>query len=420
MSLFFSCLLLVPSAWAEKSYFEKTGDILQVALPVSSLAFSYLKSEQEQQPWKKNLYPFLKSFSVAFAAVHVQKHALSKRRPNGDNTRSFPSGHTFSAFSGAAFNQSLYGYSLGIPSYLTAAFVGLSRIDAKQHFADDVLGGASIALLSNWYFTEKMNSSSQDVQPLILTHQDSTLVGLSGSTEQLLKDQTFKSPRVLFRYSFGPSDPNRVQLSQSSQSPMEFTDIPREFEHIYTSKAHIEYFFKSSNSAFVELRPFEWINRGNLPQNLNYDGVAWPTGQPVITDWRQYNLMLAYRYKPNLHRRWDISLGLGSLLSFAKLSIERQDETLRSEMSDINFYPMAELRSFYLISQQLRFGFILSGFPVQDQGFEDLTVSINYQLSPRWGTHLQYNSFRQRTKLASVDVENHQDTLWLGLSYSFF
>lgn len=62
---------------------------------------------------------------------------------------SFPSGHTFSAFSAAALFGGLYP-RFSVLLYLLAFLTGLSRIYVGAHFPGDILFGALIGYSSSW------------------------------------------------------------------------------------------------------------------------------------------------------------------------------------------------------------------------------------------------------------------------------
>ncbi len=62
---------------------------------------------------------------------------------------SFPSGHTFTAFSTAALFGRLYP-RLSLALFSLATLTGLSRIYVGAHFPLDVLGGAAIGLFSTF------------------------------------------------------------------------------------------------------------------------------------------------------------------------------------------------------------------------------------------------------------------------------
>jgi len=130
----------------------ETGDVVQILLPLSALAGTYLAKDPEGRA------QLAKSFVVGFAIMGSTKVLVDKVRPyetgrSNANMNSFPSGHTWAAFTGASFINRRYGYLYGVPAYLAAGFVGYSRVQAEAHFFDDVVAGASIALLCNWYYT---------------------------------------------------------------------------------------------------------------------------------------------------------------------------------------------------------------------------------------------------------------------------
>ena len=74
------------------------------------------------------------------AVVYVLKPIVDRQRPDG-GSQSFPSGHSASAFAGAAFLQRRYGWSYGAPAYAVATFVAYSRVESKRHWTSDVIAG---------------------------------------------------------------------------------------------------------------------------------------------------------------------------------------------------------------------------------------------------------------------------------------
>ena len=97
--------------------------------------------------------PFAESFATSMAATYGLKYTIHETRPNG-GAHSFPSFHASSAFSCAAFIQQRYGWVYGIPAYLTASFVGYSRIESRNHHFGDVVAGAAIGIIPNLIFTK--------------------------------------------------------------------------------------------------------------------------------------------------------------------------------------------------------------------------------------------------------------------------
>ena len=77
------------------------------------------------------------------------KESVRRERPiRSDGTRasgfSFPSGHATSTFTAATILQQHLGYKAGIPTYLVASYVALSRLHENVHFLSDVVFGAAL------------------------------------------------------------------------------------------------------------------------------------------------------------------------------------------------------------------------------------------------------------------------------------
>lgn len=80
------------------------------------------------------------------ATVNIIKF-VGVERPNGVNTRSFPSGHTATAFAGAELVRLEYGPWWGLAAYSVAALTGFMRVYHNWHWTSDVLAGAGIGIL---------------------------------------------------------------------------------------------------------------------------------------------------------------------------------------------------------------------------------------------------------------------------------
>jgi membrane-associated phospholipid phosphatase len=92
-------------------------------------------------------YDFAQALIVNGAYTSILKYSVQRTRPDGSNNLSFPSGHTSTAFSLAAVTQSHYGWKVGVPAYLLASGIGLSRIEKDKHYLSDVLAGATLGIV---------------------------------------------------------------------------------------------------------------------------------------------------------------------------------------------------------------------------------------------------------------------------------
>ena len=125
---------------------EKIGDVLNVLIP----ALAFLPSVYMQD--EKAKIEFLKAYGSTILTTYVLKFTVREERPNGTNLRSFPSGHTSSAFSGATFIHKKYGLLYALPAYVGSVYTAYSRVHAKKHFTHDVIAGAVIGAGFSWYF----------------------------------------------------------------------------------------------------------------------------------------------------------------------------------------------------------------------------------------------------------------------------
>jgi membrane-associated phospholipid phosphatase len=91
------------------------------------------------------------SILITGTSVSLIKNLTHVQRPDGSNSHSFPSGHTATAFVGAAMLYMEYKDEsawIGVAGYATALSVGTMRLVNKKHYFSDVVTGAGIGILS--------------------------------------------------------------------------------------------------------------------------------------------------------------------------------------------------------------------------------------------------------------------------------
>lgn len=82
------------------------------------------------------------------ALSRIPKLVLRSLRPDGRDYKSFPSGHTTLAFTGAELVRMDYGAGWASGAYAMAVFVGADRIYGDRHWIGDVVAGAGLGILS--------------------------------------------------------------------------------------------------------------------------------------------------------------------------------------------------------------------------------------------------------------------------------
>ena len=100
-----------------------------------------------QGRFRSATYDFAQAMIVNGAYTSILKYSVQRTRPDASNSLSFPSGHTSTAFSLATVANQHYGWKVGVPAYLLASGVGLSRIEKDKHYLSDVLAGATLGII---------------------------------------------------------------------------------------------------------------------------------------------------------------------------------------------------------------------------------------------------------------------------------
>jgi membrane-associated phospholipid phosphatase len=140
--------LLAPADARATSTGERVGNVGAIALPATGLVVAALHHD------RKGALQLAEAYAATMAVVYVLKPTIDRTRPNGGG-QSFPSGHAASAFAGAAFLQLRYGWAYGVPACALAAYVGYSRVHAKEHWTSDVLAGGALGIGGALAFTRR-------------------------------------------------------------------------------------------------------------------------------------------------------------------------------------------------------------------------------------------------------------------------
>jgi len=144
-------------AFADK--IQTAGEILRIALPVAAGAYSlYL---QDYDGTLQLVVSEVISEGLSFGLSHV----IREQRPNGADFHSFPSDSAAVAFSAASYLQIRYGWAYGLPAYALAAFVGYSRVEAREHHWQDVVAGAVIGWGASELTTVRYNQFAITAYP---------------------------------------------------------------------------------------------------------------------------------------------------------------------------------------------------------------------------------------------------------------
>ena len=132
--------------WGEGSH-TKVDNYIQYA-PVAANLFLGCLGVKHKHDLADRVLISATAYAVELALVNSLKYSVRERRPNCEDTKSFPSGHTATAFTGAELVRKEYGWGIGSAAYAIAVATGALRVYNNKHWCNDVLAGAGIGILS--------------------------------------------------------------------------------------------------------------------------------------------------------------------------------------------------------------------------------------------------------------------------------
>ena len=102
----------------------------------------------ENAKYRSFTFTVAQAFIVDNVVAYGVKTAVGRERPNGADDQSFYSGHTSNTFMWATVIDDHFGWKAGVPAYVVASLVGISRVTRGSHWASDVLFGAAMGIIS--------------------------------------------------------------------------------------------------------------------------------------------------------------------------------------------------------------------------------------------------------------------------------
>lgn len=116
-------------------------------VPVVGAVFAAGRFAPEGSLLRAASYDAAAALVVNAAWTGALKYTVPRRRPDGSDFLSLPSGHSSTAFALATVAERHYGWKAGVPAYLLAAGIGLSRVESDRHHLSDVLAGATLGIV---------------------------------------------------------------------------------------------------------------------------------------------------------------------------------------------------------------------------------------------------------------------------------
>jgi membrane-associated phospholipid phosphatase len=389
-----SCLAISSNSFAsDDEWIEKTGDVLQIALPVAAGATTLIL-----QDWE-GTGQFAKTFAASWATVYGLKLAIGKMRPASENRLSHPSGHTMGAFAGAAFIDTRYGHTFGIPAYALAAFTGYSRVYADKHFFDDVVSGASISMLWTWFFTTPYGG------------------------EKKKSDVVIEKGKPLWSYNweFGPAllIRNEIKGPAESGTLFDLNDFEKVDDPTTTSAAMVNVNFKENHDAWVILNPFEARDQGRFKQDVNFGGQTFPADTLTYSAWRLEDLRIGYQYRLPDPGAWDFRFGASLAALWTSIKLQTANDLVSAEIKDFVVMPLLRVFVGYNFSEQFTLLFDIEGMQISTDRLVDSGFMFNWNISRQWATWVGYRFYDKDIKTDDLFNQVSYNALGIGVGHTF-
>ncbi len=416
--LVISAILPSGGADARSQAFVDFGDAMQYLLPLSAYAGTAIARDKE------GAIMFTKSFVTQGVVIAIGKEAARKFRPNGDSTKSFPSGHTGAAFSGASFLYTRYGRAYGIPAYVLAGLTGASRVNADAHHVDDVLAGMSVGLFSNWFWVSPHESR---VVAYPSVYNDKYYLNLRISEDPGKKKKADRKDRGKYRYSlyFGPADQRtNIVRSPNNSNGTEFNLITFSERNDPTTTATVQFDAKlseASNLRFL-IEPFEARDIGQFSQPVNFAGDTFPANTDTYSRYRLTDIRLLYNYNLlSQNDRWDLKIGgaVSAQRTVVELATTEEPPANYGKVDDWVFLPLLNAEAAYNIGSNMALIAEGNWISTSSDDHFDGSLMFNYMFDRHWDAGIGYGEYKRRTDVSELFNSVKYNVVLLNVGYTF-
>lgn len=185
------CIAVSASSFAQASthYKRYHGDGIDDVLEYTPMAASFILKAvgvKCRSSWEQRLYKSGASFILCSGTTYLLKHTVHRMRPDGTDNKSFPSGHTAVAFSGATVLHKEFGKTspwISVAGYAVATVTAVDRVRRNRHHWDDVAAGAAIGFLSaqaSYWLVDKIagNRKKKDAEGKPVEEEQKVQIGV--------------------------------------------------------------------------------------------------------------------------------------------------------------------------------------------------------------------------------------------------
>ena len=331
------------------------------------------------------------------------KKEIGQRRPGDQSNKSFPSGHTNTAFLGAAFMQQRYGSRWGIPSYLSAIAVAWTRVYGNKHYVNDTVAGASIAMMSAWwlvppYETDRRNHWADLERERPISYE--------------------------FEMTLNDVDRNIVQSPSGGDS---FTSpLDKQVNEPWAnSHVEIEYRPNDTQSWSARFNPWEIRSFGQFSTPTNFAGATFPANEQLRVAHFLWSYGAQYRHTLWNSERGQLRVGGGLTGQSAEQEIFVVDDTqpemrgLSAKASADVFYAVGHIDAEVQLFSKLWLSGEVDYGTSGDSTFTDWSAGLTVRFSSKWDGSVGWRSYASDLKESSLRNDFERSGPAFNFVYSF-
>jgi hypothetical protein len=153
-------------------------------------------------------------------------------------------------------------------------------------------------------------------------------------------------------------------------------------------RLRVNYTIKSRHTLSLLYAPLETISKGNVPNDIFFEGVTFPANTDLTGTYKFNSYRLTYRYEIVIRPKLEFGLGFTAKIRDAKISLASAG--LKSEKANVGFVPIINFRMLWKPYE--KFGILLEGDALAaPQGrAEDVLIAATYRVSDRLGLKAGY------------------------------
>lgn len=386
------------AAMAGTDALQQTGDVLQIALPLTALGTTFFAGNPDGDRWdRQGTKQMLFSWGSSMATTHLLKVLVGKQRPTGDAETSYPSGHTASAWSGAAFIATRYGGVWGWLAYGGALVTGYSRVASDQHYAGDVVASASLAQIWNWVFVTPHDAR---LQP-------------PGSPP--------RPPRWHFAYAAAPAFliSNRFSAPATGGDTFDLNSLAGEGDPTATGEASLTLRLGGRNELLALIQPMDSRDQGVLDAPLYFDGLFFPAGTQIQTRWELYDLRLGWRNALVNSDRWKVLLGAGLCYQNTSLEMETEDQSMKASVEASGWLPYGHADLVWKFVSRWQLAARGSAGVLGSDWMLDAAGGLRFTLNTGWDLGAGYRYYARSLETTDVDNRTEYQMPYLEIGHNW-